>query len=372
MANLLALVCKSGEFQQIQSADSLLAPRLQLGTNTAAYELHVNLASTGAVRAVFGDAVDSTTGGLAGHQIQRYSDGSLYLDYKTVNGGSINFRCGSNTDRGDARNWMNVSPSNANMTFYGTFTIAPPSGDLQFVGKIPATSNYAQFGFQNPSGSQRGFLGYIGSTFGAPRSDHFEMGSASGTNIYFRPGDSANLVTMYSSGGVGLGSSITDPGAGNIGLVAIPTIALATSLAGLLIGNANFVADNSVAVGTTLVISQNAIKDATNLKYISTDAASRYIQTGGTHEFFIYPSGTAGAALTGAISGLKLITNGSAIFGAAIRLKSYTVATLLASPVQGDTALVTDALAPTFGATVVGSGAVKVPVYYDGTNWKVG
>jgi hypothetical protein len=31
-----------------------------------------------------------------------------------------------------------------------------------------------------------------------------------------------------------------------------------------------------------------------------------------------------------------------------------------------------DALAPAFGATVVGGGAVKVPVYSDGTNWKVG
>jgi hypothetical protein len=38
----------------------------------------------------------------------------------------------------------------------------------------------------------------------------------------------------------------------------------------------------------------------------------------------------------------------------------------------GTRSFVTDALGPTFGATVVGSGAVKVPVYSDGTNWKVG
>jgi len=38
----------------------------------------------------------------------------------------------------------------------------------------------------------------------------------------------------------------------------------------------------------------------------------------------------------------------------------------------GTRSFVTDALAPTFGATVVGAGAVKVPVYSDGTNWKVG
>ena len=38
----------------------------------------------------------------------------------------------------------------------------------------------------------------------------------------------------------------------------------------------------------------------------------------------------------------------------------------------GSRAFVTDALAPAFGATVVGGGAVAVPVYSDGTNWKVG
>jgi hypothetical protein len=38
----------------------------------------------------------------------------------------------------------------------------------------------------------------------------------------------------------------------------------------------------------------------------------------------------------------------------------------------GARSFVTDANGPTFGATVVGGGAVKVPVYSDGTNWKVG
>lgn len=38
----------------------------------------------------------------------------------------------------------------------------------------------------------------------------------------------------------------------------------------------------------------------------------------------------------------------------------------------GARAFVSNALAPTFGATVVGGGAVVVPVYSDGANWKVG
>lgn len=51
-----------------------------------------------------------------------------------------------------------------------------------------------------------------------------------------------------------------------------------------------------------------------------------------------------------------------------------TVASLISAATAGVGArsFVTDALAPVFGNTVVGGGAVKVPVYSDGTNWKVG
>jgi hypothetical protein len=53
---------------------------------------------------------------------------------------------------------------------------------------------------------------------------------------------------------------------------------------------------------------------------------------------------------------------------------NYTVATLPSAVTSGVGArsFVTDALAPTFGATVVTGGAIATPVYSDGTNWKVG
>ncbi len=38
----------------------------------------------------------------------------------------------------------------------------------------------------------------------------------------------------------------------------------------------------------------------------------------------------------------------------------------------GARAFVTDATASTFASTVAGGGAISVPVYSDGTNWKVG
>jgi hypothetical protein len=52
----------------------------------------------------------------------------------------------------------------------------------------------------------------------------------------------------------------------------------------------------------------------------------------------------------------------------------YTVATLpsAATTGAGSRTFVSDALAPTFGATVVTGGAVTVPVFSNGTDWKVG
>jgi hypothetical protein len=50
------------------------------------------------------------------------------------------------------------------------------------------------------------------------------------------------------------------------------------------------------------------------------------------------------------------------------RLAQYTVATL-PTGAQGDTAYVTDALAPAYLVTIVGGGSVVCPVFYNGTNW---
>lgn len=54
-----------------------------------------------------------------------------------------------------------------------------------------------------------------------------------------------------------------------------------------------------------------------------------------------------------------------------IKTLGYTVATL-PTGVTGARAYVTNALAPTYGATVVAGGAVVIPVFYNGTNWIVG
>jgi hypothetical protein len=85
-------------------------------------------------------------------------------------------------------------------------------------------------------------------------------------------------------------------------------------------------------------------------------------------------TGTTGNAGTATALATARTINGVSFDGTAnitVPGKSVpvTVATLPVSPAAGDWAAVTDALAPTYGATVVGGGAVATPVWYDGTNW---
>lgn len=59
-------------------------------------------------------------------------------------------------------------------------------------------------------------------------------------------------------------------------------------------------------------------------------------------------------------------------------VQTYTVATLPGTinvnvrPLVGARAIVTDANASTFASIVAAGGSTTVPVYYDGTNWRVG
>lgn len=82
--------------------------------------------------------------------------------------------------------------------------------------------------------------------------------------------------------------------------------------------------------------------------------------SGGSTNIGLYNGGTTelGGSLTGT----------SATFSATVKLAGYTVATL-PSGIVGMTAYVTDALAPAFGATLVGGGAVITKAFYNGTNW---
>src|ERR1700744_553323 len=61
-----------------------------------------------------------------------------------------------------------------------------------------------------------------------------------------------------------------------------------------------------------------------------------------------------------------------AIIPLALSLQVYTVGTLPSGMPAGTKSFVSDATTTTFASIVAGSGSNTVPVYYDGTNWRIG
>lgn len=87
--------------------------------------------------------------------------------------------------------------------------------------------------------------------------------------------------------------------------------------------------------------------------------------TGGNSVPFRYNSG--GGTITQINVDGTIFAQG-AEFNGVVKLKSYTVATL-PTGVEGATAYVTDATAPTYLGPLTGGGSVKAPVFFNGTAW---
>lgn len=93
---------------------------------------------------------------------------------------------------------------------------------------------------------------------------------------------------------------------------------------------------------------------------------------GSTAYAMIFGSDNATDLCLASNSTVRLTINGARVTSTVpIKLKGYTVATLPAGTV-GDSAYVTDALAPTFLVAVAGGGTITTPVFYNGTAWVAG
>ena len=94
------------------------------------------------------------------------------------------------------------------------------------------------------------------------------------------------------------------------------------------------------------------------------------LSTGTGNNQILFQTSTPGTTGTSdnALATRVTIDSSTMLMGMPLSLKAYTVATL-PTGVTGMIAYVTDALTPTFLTPIVGGGAVKTPVFYDGTNW---
>ena len=141
-------------------------------------------------------------------------------------------------------------------------------------------------------------------------------------------------------------------------------------------GAANGIGSSDVmSAADTAQNTANAAQASANTAQASANAAQTSANTAQTTANTALAATTAETAARIAADALLLPLTGGTLTGPLTapeyRTTVYTVATLPAGVISAR-AYVSNALAPTFGAAVVGGGAVGVPVYYDGVSWKVG
>lgn len=177
-----------------------------------------------------------------------------------------------------------------------------------------------------------------------------------GTTAY---GNSANLFWDSTNNRLGLGTTtprwpieLVSPGTSTTGLEQTAFFRKTTANQ---VGASILVHDTLVAFGS------NAYAGAGNVGVALLSQAAGV----GTFTVYGFPSGGVSIGNTTDPGAKNLSVSGTVSTG------GYTVATLPAG-VTGARVYVTDALAPAFGAAVVGGGAVTIPVFFNGAIWIVG
>lgn len=125
--------------------------------------------------------------------------------------------------------------------------------------------------------------------------------------------------------------------------------------------------DNFTELYNADVAGYSNISNGTSNVRIASSGSNVTVGVGGTGNVAVFA--TTGEYITGLISATGNITGGPYL-----KTSSLTVATLPAAATAGAGArsFVSDATATTFASIVAGSGANPVPVFSDGTNWKIG
>jgi hypothetical protein len=213
---------------------------------------------------------------------------------------------------------------------------------------------------------------YIGnntlSTFNPDSSNEIVIGSnaTGGGNNTTTIGNSSTTSTIL-KGLVTTDGGITVPGQASIASNAGVAASIGTGTNSTISIGTSASTDRTITIGSSTGTGTFSVG-------LSAETHTMNIGTGAT------PSGstkTINIGSQGVSTSTTTINVGSTASTTTIALRGlingrvYTVSTL-PTGIAGSRAYVSDALAPSFGAAVVGGGAVGVPVYKDGTSWKVG
>lgn len=235
--------------------------------------------------------------------------------------------------------------------------ITAASGILTFLQTPNSANLAAAITDENGSGKLIFAAGTLAITSGktATFSNTITFQGTDSTTMTF-PTTSATLARTDAgntfSGGQAISATGDEP-------LAVTTTVSQTNITALKLKTTNQTNSQNALIGLGTFDGNNYNTAFFSFAYIGTGSLSNNFGVsfwGTTNVFAVYPNG-------------NIQTTGKIIAGAQVRFKGYTVATLPASPTQGDTAFVTDALTPTFLVAVVGGGAVVAPVFYNGAAW---
>lgn len=284
------------------------APTAAPGTNTT------QIATTAFVSAAAAAGVTSITG----------TSGQIVASAAT---GAVTLSAGANVPLLDA---ANVFTANQAITY-----ASAAAGNVQHLIHNNTSTGSAQLAIGNNAGTFVAEYIAYGSTH-ATKAAQVWLGSTANYPLIFET-NGTRRGTFFETGGFSWGDT-TDPGATNV------------RVAGTLLTLGATVLSSTLAVTSTVTISSDiAWANNTGFGLVGSDGV----------RFLSYT--TAGGVSIGSLAAKISL-------GVPVQLAGYTVATLPAGT-QGFLAYATDLLAPAFLAIAVGGGAIKGPVFYNGTNW---
>lgn len=254
-------------------------------------------------------ATNNTAVGVGAGSGKIKTSNSVYLGYNTTGTGSNQILIGSNVNTGNQNNVTIIGNSNT------TSTIIKGQLTPDSFGQITTSSGLTVTGTVNLSGS----------------------GTA---NQFIASAQTTNSLTIGGTSATGLITLGRSTGA--------QTVNIATGANSFSAKTVNIGTGGTGSGGTTVNIASNTGVKTVNIGTNNSVGSTATINIGST----------SGVSSTTTING-------------SLRQQTFLVYQLPAG-VAGARSFVTDALSPTFGAAVVGGGAVGVPVYHDGGSWKVG
>jgi hypothetical protein len=348
-----------------------------VGANTAAAGTFTsltdsgNLTFTGTGNRITGDFSNATLSNRVAFQSSTTNGNTALSAFPNGTAVASNFTLYNNSDptnAGTAQIAVNASEARFSSTISGTGTYLPltmfTGGSerlrIDTSGNVGIGTSSPLFDLQVQNSSSTISLGGTPTTNGTGRLKFINSNAV--VNWQISTNDSVGGAFEFTPSTAAGGSTFTTPAmlinsSGNVG---IGTSSPAKRLDVIGAGDSQFRVGSAAATSYDIGrVNANGLLQF----YGNQSGANGFIFTGADGERMrIDSSGNVGIG-TSSPSG-KLDVAGT------IKTLGYTVATLPAG-VTGMRAYVTDALAPSFGVTVAGSGAVTIPVFYNGANWIV-